>query len=215
MFGWDYVWRDFADGRKGEVVTEDNKPDGDIHAIVVPIGSGAVLTFTPTSSGTSAVVDFEATSDFIFSLYREKPLHQISKAFGMQDIVLGAKDFDSHFIVKSNNEAVLRQIMIDAKLRDLILQEETEDLRILPAGAGFDPRWVVRANHSVIAYSRPVLIDKLDHMNNVCELLCGIASHLERLALSANGARPNGGTFEANEDQHTSRKLHSPLLDRK
>ncbi len=216
MFGWDYVWRDFAESNKGKVVTED-KVDGDILALVVPAASGASLTITPTSNGTSVVLEFEATSDFVFSLYREKPLHQISKAFGMQDIVIGAKDFDSHFIIKANNEAALRQILIDATLRDLILTEETEDLRILHARSGFDPRWAVRPKHSVIAYSRPVLIDKLDHLSNVCQMLCLIATHLERLTLTGQRPIAEGGLAEVapTEDQHTSRKLHSPLLDRK
>ena len=69
--------------------------------------------------------------------------------------------------------------------------------------------------YSVIAYSRPVLIDKLDHLSNVCQMLCTIATHLERLSLSGNRSIPEGGLFEAKEDQQTSRKLHSPLLDRK
>lgn len=182
MFGWDYVWRDFADSRGGEIVGDKRGSEGEILAIVVPAENGAKVTFTPTSSGTAAVIDYKATDDFAFNLYREKPLDGVSKMFGMQDIVVGAREFDSHYIIKANNESVLKQIL-DPKVRDLIMLEDTADLRNLPSNAEFDPRWVIAPGHSAICYNRLAMIDKHDQLKSVYDLLCSIARHLMRLSV--------------------------------
>lgn len=209
MFGWDYVWRDFAETKKGEVITEGNRPDGEIQGLVVPAVGGATVSITPVSAGTAAVIDFAPSGDFMFSIYKERPLHHLSKAFGMQDIVIGDKQFDSQFIIKSNNEAQLKQLFADKALRDLILSEDTADLRILPEEAGFDPRWMVRPSCSVIVYSRPVLIDHFDHLEGIYNILCKTLNHLEHLGLGK--AAVNGSADQST----TSGKLHSPLLDRR
>lgn len=215
IFGWDYVWREFAQSRGGEVVNEGNRTDGEVTALIVPSGSGeASVTFTPVPSGCTAVIHFQPVTDFMFSLYTERPLHQINKAFGMQDIVIGAKDFDAKFIIKSNQEAALRQIFLDASLRDLILNEETCDLRILTPDAGYDPRWIVAPGHSVVAFARASLMDKYEQLDNVYEILCRIAGHMERLRLGHTNRSIVLEPEAESANKPVSGKLHSPLLDR-
>jgi hypothetical protein len=211
MFGWDYVWRDFAETMGGQI-TEG--PDGEVLAITVPAPGKAVVTFTPVSSGTAAAIHYEAVDEFAFQIYKEKPFDSVSKVFGMQDIVVGAPDFDPHFIIKSNNESVLKQILHDETIRELILLQDVADLRTLPGNAQFDPRWVVPPGHSAIVYNRLAAVDKNDQLSGVFDMLCKIVVHLERIGLAGTGRQVPAHQPEAVGAVSTAKRLHSPLLDR-
>jgi len=214
MFGFEYSWRDFADSKGGRIFTENNTEDGDILALVVPaIAGGGTVTFTPVSSGTAAVIDFGPLSDFNFTLYREKPLHQVNKVLGMQDIVIGDPEFDRRYIIKSNNEGYLKELLSNFNVRELIITEDAVDLRILPPDSVFDPRWQVRIDHALIAYHRDAMIDKYDQLESVYKLLNGLVAQLQEMSLSSDGTVPIKAEHEPNENE-APRRLHSPLLDR-
>lgn len=59
-------------------------------------------------------------SGFRFTVYRKGFFSHIAKKLGMQDIEIGDADFDRDFIVKSNDEAHVRALLADPKLRQLI-----------------------------------------------------------------------------------------------
>jgi hypothetical protein len=215
MFGYEYSWNDFADSKQGQIFKENNKEDGEILSLVVPAAAGGgTITFTPVSSGTAAVIDFGPITDFSFTLYQEKPMHQLNKAFGMQDIVIGIKEFDRRYIIKSNNEKGLKQLLSDANLRELIIIEDAADLRILPPDSVFDPRWVIRPEHAVVVYHRSASIDKYDQLDSVYRLLNGIVQQMQQMSLAHDGSMPSGKSQHEPNEREAPRKLHSPLLDR-
>jgi hypothetical protein len=57
---------------------------------------------------------------FRFTVYRRNFFSDLAKRFGMQDVTVGHADFDEHFIIKGNDEAKLRALFDDAKLRELL-----------------------------------------------------------------------------------------------
>lgn len=216
IFGYQYSWRDFADSKQGRIFTDNNKEDGEVHALVVPaVVGGGTVTFAAIPSGTAAVIDYSPLGDFNFTLYQEKPVHQVNKVFGMQDIIIGVKEFDRRYIIKSNNELVTKDILADANVRELIITEDAADLRIMSPDSVFDPRWVVRPDHAIIAYHRNALMDKYDQLEAVYQLLNTLVAQLQELghALDATGAAAKS-QHEPSESE-APRKLHSPLLDRK
>lgn len=206
MFGWDYVWRDFADARGGEVITEGRDGSGDVLAVIVPTDLGPV-TFTPVSSGTAAAIAYDAQCDFAFNLYKQKPLDSVSKVFGMQDIVIGDTNFDKQFVIQSNNPTALTNILKHAGLRDLLMLEDTADIRNLPSNAAFDPRWSIPAGHSAVVYNRLAMIDKHDQLDGVLKVLYTFVALMN--AEGVSGAATNVGS-----DGPVSKRLHSPLLNR-
>jgi hypothetical protein len=214
MFGFEYSWRDFADSKGGRIYTENNKEDGEILSLVVPAAAGGgTVTFTPMSFGTAAVVDFAALGDYHVTIYQEKPMHSLNKVFGMQDIVIGIREFDRRYVIKSNSEPATKDLLSDAQLRELIIAQDTADLRILPPDSVFDPRWSIRPDCAVVAYHREALIDKYDQLESIHRMLGGIVLHLQRMGLAHSGDLPAKSQHEPNE-REAPRKLHSPLLDR-
>ncbi|MGD0095796.1 MAG: hypothetical protein ABSB60_04835 [Terracidiphilus sp.] len=66
---------------------------------------------------------YENSNGFRFTVYRKSIFSGIGKWFGMQDIEIGDPYFDSDFILKGNNEAKLRELLGDLRLRELIADQ--------------------------------------------------------------------------------------------
>ncbi|MBC7914469.1 MAG: hypothetical protein H7Y07_10145 [Pyrinomonadaceae bacterium] len=61
-------------------------------------------------------------NSFRFALHKEGFLDEIGKFLGMQDIILGYKDFDDRFIIKTNNEEKTAAILADGTKRSILLE---------------------------------------------------------------------------------------------
>jgi hypothetical protein len=66
---------------------------------------------------------FADTEEFRFTVYRKGIFSDAGKWFGMQDIEIGDEDFDRDFILKSNQEPKLRELLGSTKIRELISQQ--------------------------------------------------------------------------------------------
>ena len=62
---------------------------------------------------------------FQFTIYRRGIFSDIGKWLGMQDVNIGDPQFDEAFIIKGNDEAKLRRLLADARLRELISAQPT------------------------------------------------------------------------------------------
>lgn len=207
MFGWEYVWRDFADAFGGEVVTENKAQDADILSLIVPSADKtSTITITPTAYGTAAVTHYAPVSNFVFAIQTEKFIHQFGKAVGLQDIQIGDRDFDSKFLIQSNSEETLKFILDDAKLRQLMIDEEVTDLRMVTDTHSYDQRWIVPAKQHVLMYSRPVLVDKFEHLESICKILHTTAQRLAQASVVCL-------TVEETDHQNNKGRLRSPLLN--
>src|SRR5579883_1970720 len=118
MFGWDYVWRDFADSKGGEVISDETKENNPILHVFIPVeGSEASIRLAPFSikgkskgAGTSASLHYSPKEHFSFYIRAEKGVDQIGKAFGLQDIVLGDAEFDKQFLIQGTDEGKVRNL---------------------------------------------------------------------------------------------------------
>lgn len=73
-----------------------------------------------TSTYTRMRVPFVNTSNFYFNIYQEGFFSSIGKLFGMQDIIIGDRFFDDQFVIKSNSEVTIKQLLHSDKLKQLI-----------------------------------------------------------------------------------------------
>jgi hypothetical protein len=61
---------------------------------------------------------------FRFTVYRKSIFTGIAKFFGMQDIEIGYPPFDHDFVVQSNNEYRVRELLANVAIRDLITRQK-------------------------------------------------------------------------------------------
>jgi hypothetical protein len=124
------VWLEFAD--EFEATVDDKQPDSSHSelSLIVPIsGTNWDLVYTmhpkkaTTPDFTTVETQYKALGNFKFAIHPEKFIDGFNKLLGMQDIVIGHEHFDKHFIVKGNDEELIKQLFGDAIIRGLILDE--------------------------------------------------------------------------------------------
>ena len=125
---------------------------------------------------------------FHFTVYREGIFSEIGKWFGMQDVTVGYEDFDRDFIIKGNDEARLRQLFSNQKIRDLIAAQpeihfsvEDDDgnvwTKMFPAGV------------DELKFQVAGVIKDLDRLKLLYELFAETLDELCRMG-SASAQRP-------------------------
>ena len=85
-------------------------------------------TYTVSDGKTSVAytrmrAPFVDPEGFRFTVYRRGVFSDIGKWLGMQDIEIGDEAFDEDFILKSNEETKLRELLGSTKIRELISQQ--------------------------------------------------------------------------------------------
>jgi hypothetical protein len=63
---------------------------------------------------------FKNPEAFRFTIYRHGFFSEMAKWFGMQDVAVGYATFDDNFIIKGSDEAKLRRLFANARIRALI-----------------------------------------------------------------------------------------------
>lgn len=218
IFGWEYVWRDFADSKGGKVVSDSSKENDPIVSIHIPVeGSNAVVTITPQSlknksrgSGTTASLNYAPREHFVFSIRTEKGVDQIGKALGMQDIQLGDQDFDHRYLIQGTDVGKVRNLFADMKLRDLILENGPSELRLHADGADLPAEHKLPDGKHSIVYGNEKLLDKFEQLEAVYSVLTSL---VHRLGIIPALAGEEVESQEEHEEPGNSKRLHSPLLD--
>ena len=68
--------------------------------------------------------------NFRFTIYRKSIFSGIGKALGMQDVEIGYPQFDDDFIIKGNDENLLRTLFANIKIRELISAQPRIHLQV-------------------------------------------------------------------------------------
>jgi hypothetical protein len=219
IFGWDYVWRDFADSKGGEVINDETKENNPILAMYIPVeGTDAHVTITPYSlkgkskgAGTSATLHYAPREHFVFSIRVEKSVDQIGKALGLQDIQLGDHDFDHRFLIQGTDVGKVRNLFADMKLRDLILTNTVSELRLNVDSGDLPAEHRVPAGRHAIVYNHDKALDKFEQLEAMFGILTSVVHRLGVMPALAGDAEEQ---FEsAQEESGSTNRLHSPLLD--
>jgi hypothetical protein len=76
---------------------------------------------------------------FRFTVYRQGVFSGLGKLLGMQDIEVGDPDFDEAFLIQGNDEAKVRRLLADPKLRGLIAAQPKVRLTVKDSEGWFGP----------------------------------------------------------------------------
>lgn len=220
IFGWEYVWRDFADSKGGEVISDTAKENNPILFMRLPVdGTDAHVTITPYALkgkskgvGTSATLHYAPREHFAFSIRVEKGIDQIGKAMGLQDIQLGDQEFDHRFLIQGTDVGHVRNLFADMHLRDLILSNAVTELRLNVDGHDLPPEHSIPQGRHAVVYSHDHAIDKFEQLEALCNILTSVVHRLGAMPALAGEDRQQ---FESapEEEPANSNRLHSPLLD--
>jgi hypothetical protein len=128
----DEIWKVLAEQLNGE----DHKNDYtaqfstekhcvtlhvDIHPDTVGEEGGPVTSFT-------APLPDETT--FRFRIIKQKIKHDIGKLFGVQDVIVGHREFDDKFLIQTNDEAKVKELLSKPEVSEALLKQEVIDFEI-------------------------------------------------------------------------------------
>ena len=225
LFGWDYVWRNFAEQKGGEAI--DVADGSGLAGLAIPVpGTKSAVVFTPfvhhgrkRQKGTTVMTSYKPADDFVFSIQTEKLTDQVGKVLGLQDVQVQDQQFDGKYLIRGNDERRIQMLFADEALREAILLQAPTQLRIETDPSHFDPEWTVPAGHHVLVYRYDHLMEKLDQLQIAFDVLTTASQRLAALR-TTHSVAPAASTFapevEEEEEQpvQTTGRLHSPLLDR-
>ena len=87
---------------------------------------------------TRVVAPFVNPAAFRFTIYRKGPFSWLGKLFGMQDVEIGAPEFDDAWIIQGNSPAKLRQFFADEDLRRQLSDLSDWELTLQDDEGAFD-----------------------------------------------------------------------------
>jgi hypothetical protein len=119
------IWQQFATAAGGNFTEGGFWRGGDrVDAAhgqwMVTLDRYVVSTGKSTMAYTRMRAPYVNPDGFRFTIYRKGIFSDIGKWMGMQDVSVGDAQFDEDFIIKGNDEAKIRRLFADAKLRELI-----------------------------------------------------------------------------------------------
>src|SRR5262249_44177398 len=116
---------------------------------------------------------------FRFTIYRKSVFTDLGKLLGMQDIEVGAPEFDEAFIIKGNDEGKVCGLFANPKIRQMIQDQPKIRLDVKDSEGWFGPKFpedVDELQFQVVGVIKDVerLKALIDLFAAVLDQLCGI-----------------------------------------
>ncbi len=148
--GWfgpskDEVWRELCRQIGGQLIDggfwKGNKVQVESRVWTVTLDTFAVSNGKTQTTYTRLRAPFLSVLDFRFSIYRESAFTALGKWFGMQDIEVGGQEFDDDFVIKGNNESLVRDLFASPEIRRLIQAQPRVRLEVKDGQGWLGPRY--------------------------------------------------------------------------
>jgi len=121
---------------------------------------------------------------FLFKIHRRGVLSNIGKALGMQDIEIGYDYFDNDYIIKGNDEVLLRRLMQNHTIRNLIEKQPKIVFEIKDDEGKFGPKF--NDDESELSFIVVGVIKDKERLKNLFELFEKVIDELEMIGITVN-----------------------------
>jgi hypothetical protein len=180
IYGWEYAWEEFANELGGSAET-DPQSTPSLKQIQVPVPGVGPMYFMPevhkvgSQTDTTVLIAYKPADSFVFALHTQKFLNSVSKLLGAQDIIIGDAAVDQRFIIQSNDEQRVSELLSDPKLKELLLGRPDMHLRVLSDGDQLPHGEKLPVGQNAICYTQHKALDSYDELAAVYKLLASMA----------------------------------------
>ena len=154
---------------------------------IVTLDTFTVSTGKSSATYTRMSAPYANPDGFNFNVYRKGIFSDLGKMLGMQDVNVGYPDFDEAFIIKGNDEAKLRRLFANPKIRELISAQPQIRFCVQEIERGFWSRAEVPAGVDMLYFQVGGVIKDVERLKQLYELfsetldeLCRIGSAEEK-----------------------------------
>lgn len=128
---------------------------------------------------TRVITSISTLNGFKFEIYPKSIISSVAKIFGMQDIETGDLDFDKAFIIKSNNEFKIKQLLNNQKIRLLIKELPKANVVISDQNGIWEEK--LPENEVQLSFFTEGEITDLTILNNLRELFTLLLDKLDQM----------------------------------
>jgi hypothetical protein len=131
----DQAWEEFAreiGGRFEKKLVGGRKVQAQVGNSALTLDSYSVSSGDSSTQYTRMVASVPNPQHFQFTIVREGVLARLDKALGLKTVAMSDPAFDRDFVVRGNDEARLRALLLDPQTRQLILDQRS--LRLILNG---------------------------------------------------------------------------------
>lgn len=136
----------------------------------VSTGKGGSITFTRMRA------PYVNPQGFRFEIYRAGCFTELGKLLGMQDITVGHEPFDKDFVIKGNDEAKVRAVFSNPRIRELVQRQPQIHLRVWDDEGWFGtefPKGVDELRFTVVG-----VIKDVERLKSLYDLFAETLNHL-------------------------------------
>jgi hypothetical protein len=141
-----------------------------------------VSTGKSTITYTRMRLPFVNQKKFFFKIYRKGVFSNIGKALGMQDIIVGWDYFDNEYIIKGNDEILMRRFFQNHNIRNLIDKQPKIVLEIKENEGRFGPKF--NDNESELYFVVTGVIKDKERLKNLFELFMKVIDEFEMIGIT-------------------------------
>lgn len=116
---------------------------------------------------------------FRFSIYRRGLFSEFAKRLGMQDVEIGDEPFDQNFIIKGTDEAQLKKLFANPRIRDLIARQPDIHFSVKDDEGWFGPAFPDGVDE--LYFSVAGVIKDVERLKLLYELFSETLDHLCRI----------------------------------
>ena len=128
---------------------------------------------------TRVLSPISSNSDFKFEIYPQTLLNSISKIFGARDIIIGDKEFDRKFIIKSNDEVEVKSFLKDDSLKLQILAFKEINFQISDKKGIWGEK--LPDGEFELSFFINGLVDHTEILKQIHKLFCAALNRLEEM----------------------------------
>lgn len=138
------------------------KVEFEYHNIKILLDSYMVMAGNAPITYTRVRSVFKNPKQLVFKLYKEGFFSQIGKMLGMQDIIVNDEELDQRYVIKGNNEMTISKLLMDYRLKNLLLSDKPVALEI-----NNKDKCLVEADESMISFQATGMIKDLDQLEHI------------------------------------------------
>ena len=128
---------------------------------------------------------FPNPSAFRFSIHRASIFSYVGKLLGMQDIEVGYPEFDHDFVIKSNNEQIVKSLCRSERLRTLITAQPKFQLSVQDDEGWFGRRYPEDVD--VLNFDVAEQIRDVERLKGLYDVFAESLHRLSELGVTAAG----------------------------
>jgi hypothetical protein len=114
--------------------------------------------------------------NFRFKLYNQSAFSWLGKYFGMQDIIIGDQLFDDAFVIQGTDEAKVRALLANEKIRQLIAAQPQINLEVKDDEGWFGATFPAGVDE--LSFSASSVIDDVTQLKQLFALFAEILNQL-------------------------------------